>query len=491
MIDENITFEISPINVITYQFNNKNNEWIPVNNIKKITTFYFQVLLPKNIQENEINNKPYKIKTINNEKIIMEQLEKEIENKKKEIFPYPVIIMANKLVDTTMIIIEKFFPSKIFIEKGNDYFCILRTEYLLPIVGFQFTSSILLDRFKTQFEKCLFMINRINENQGFLSSSNLLPETNQSQPPLLNDININKSDVENKIKLTLIKNYCYNDMKIQMYSEKQKEKSIYHYPSYYGTIITSSINLIHMNLILYIEMIFKNYCYYKNLSTSIFPLNQIFLASKIIYDNKEWTGLPLFEKNKLFLEVSSLDSIHIQKYLQPFKLLNKYTTIYCHHNQLSNLIKSSLKDLTSKLYARINQLEYTLRKQLWVFHHEVFHFIMYGIKDSDIKVTSENYLELLSKNKQKYSDLWKEASSCIVYQSHLNSSNHSKITDNKLDNSIHTCFHFISDFYDFQKQWYSILPKNFKYHQDCINSTNKIKNHLFNTSSSLPSGNMH
>ncbi|ORX82294.1 hypothetical protein BCR32DRAFT_292740 [Anaeromyces robustus] len=541
--------KIASVNAIAYKYNNIKNEWIPINNIKKIFSYYFYILLPteydhnvkeketlnnnealkneNDIKENKKNNDSFlslKNKEDKEEENKIKNFNEEIKKKKEDIFPYPaiVIVIFNQNNETSIISIEKFFPSKIFIEKGNSYFCVIRTEQLLPIIGFQFTSSILLDCFITQFEKNLVSLKNnknisllLNNNQPLNNQFDL--NNNKTSSSLLKNWLIPISNDKPKLKLTIFKNNddidfnnnhnnnnnnndddnykTYNtntntnininiNEKTQTQNKTQKQKNknkfLYNYYSYYGTIMTTSITISKDNdnsLLLYIMIMINNYKYYKNISNTIIPIEQIFLASKIMYNQKEWTGLPLFEKNILFLEMSPLESIQIQQYLNTNKILTKYINFFSQNNNyLINTMKHSLAMIQQKLTFNLENYSKSMKAQLWILHHEIFHFLMYGIKNLNYSYnfTQENFSLIFKQNIEKYQDLWKKVSSIFHFiQNNDDDNNHNTyftiITKKEtIEEKNNSSFYlsYIPNFKIFQNLWYSLLPKNFNYNNN-------------------------
>jgi len=472
MREEYLKNVIAPVNVIAYNFNNNKNEWLPVNNIKKISQCKFYIIFPPlNEIFNTVNDSNDNYCTPNEELLDLDiknkkSLNEEICKKKEKLFPYPIIIIENDVIEPSILIIEKFFPSKIFLEKGNDYFCILRTEQLHPIIGFQFTSSILLDRFITQFERNLNSLKVDEELSFFINEhqlSNCYCNIQKSNPSAgLRDIFIETFNHDFNIKLSII----YNSSLDNEANKIHPEKSLYYYSSYYGMITTSSTILNNIFIILYVTMIAKNIKFYRDISTEILPVDQIFLASKIIYNNKEWTGLPLFEKNKLFLDIGPLESLQqIHYYLKTYKLLSKHIKIFPPDNPLINTIQTSLTHLTEKINFQFKEISTMLKKQIWIFHHETFHFMMNSIKNRNFSNIhhGQNFSNLFYENIKKYSNLWVRASSVFEY-------NAESLTKDKINEEINTFgkFHFyiVTDFKTFQTLWYSFLPSNFQYHQN-------------------------
>ena len=216
-------------------------------------------------------------------------------------------------------------------------------------------------------------------------------------------------------------------------------------------------------------MIVVNIKFYKDISTLILPVDQIFIGSKIIYNNKEWTGLPLFEKNKLFLEIGLLESMQIHQYLKTYKLLNKYVPLFPQNNHLTNTMQKSLNHLTQKINFILQEISTLLKKHIWIFHHETFHFMMNSVKNwKSYSVTEPDLSKLFYKNIKKYSNLWITASSLFESMFKMPSKNliNEKDTDiNDFDNGkFH--FHSITNYETFQALWYSFLPSNFQYHQN-------------------------
>jgi len=480
------------VNVIAYNFNNNKNEWFPINNLKKISQYKFYILLPQlnkmiNTDNDSEDNYPTSNEVlldlgINNKN----SLNEEICKRKEKLYPYPIIIIENNLIEPSILIIEKFFPSNIFLEKGNDYFCVIRTEQLIPIIGFQFTSSILLDRFITQFEKNLNGL-KVDEELSFFINEHQLSNRNCSIPKsnpsaVLRDISIETFNHDLNIKLSII----HNDSIDNETNKIHPEKSLYYYSSYYGMITTSSTIPNNIFIILYITMIARNIKFYRDISTETLPVDQIFLASKIIYNNREWTGLPLFEKNKLFLETGPLESLQqIHYYLKTHKLLSKYVNMFPSYNPLINTMQTSLRYLTEKINIQFKEITTILKKQIWIFHHETFHFMMNSIKNLDFSIHHDQDLShLFHENIKKYSNLWVRASNVFDEYSFEELSK-DRINEDMNINT-HGKFHkfhlyAIPNFETFQTLWYSFLPSNFQYHQN--EESNQINNKkLFNGS---------
>jgi len=468
--------KIAPINVIAYKYNSINNEWEPLNNEKRISSYYFDIILPKefNTNCNDKNDIYYLPSNIPYNKVLFY---KEIEKKQSKIFPYPAVVIFNKLIETTLITVEKFFPSKIFLEKGNSYFCLLRTEYLTPILGFQFTSSILLERFITQFEKNLSFLKTNQLFSSFLTKNqtNNIYSNNSfnDESPILHDIKIplQNNDTNYNIIISIIKNNQSNNKSTSSnLNQEYNGKSLFQYPSNYGTIMASSTLSNHKTIEFFVLMLSKDLDYYKNIPLSIFPIQKIFLASKILYNKKEWTGLPLFEKNELFLEVNPLEEIQLEKYLQPYKLLYKFWNQYIYQNNhlINNIIYFSLKLTSTKLLNNISKIFNALNKQLWIFHHEVFHFIMYRIKNLNNFIDYNNYFSLFKQNILKNPYLLEIISKILLNNSNSNNKtqNIKNLKDDYTINIIKENIIYISNFKSFKNLWYSYLPAKFQYHQN-------------------------